>query len=139
MEQGGADHDGSLFAAAAMKPLVSILIPAYNAEPWISDTIRSALAQSWPRTGARWSPACGRKAGGGGGRVGVLVVVCVRAAIGHKGERRVGDWVLLAPQVSTRRTGGDRTQNLTVLLKCTGTYKYRYMYHSAIFCTQDHA
>ena len=33
-----------------MKPLVSILIPAYNAEPWISDTIRSALAQSWPRT-----------------------------------------------------------------------------------------
>jgi glycosyltransferase involved in cell wall biosynthesis len=32
-----------------MKPLVSILIPAYNAEPWIADTIRSALAQIWPR------------------------------------------------------------------------------------------
>jgi glycosyltransferase involved in cell wall biosynthesis len=32
-----------------MRPLVSILIPAYNAEPWIADTIRSALAQSWPR------------------------------------------------------------------------------------------
>jgi glycosyltransferase involved in cell wall biosynthesis len=32
-----------------MTPLVSILIPAYNAEPWIADTIRSALAQSWPR------------------------------------------------------------------------------------------
>jgi glycosyltransferase involved in cell wall biosynthesis len=31
-----------------MKPLVSILIPAYNAEPWIADTIRSALRQSWP-------------------------------------------------------------------------------------------
>jgi glycosyltransferase involved in cell wall biosynthesis len=31
-----------------MKPLVSILIPAYNAEPWIADTIRSALAQTWP-------------------------------------------------------------------------------------------
>jgi glycosyltransferase involved in cell wall biosynthesis len=32
-----------------MKPSVSILIPAYNAEPWIGDTIRSALAQTWPR------------------------------------------------------------------------------------------
>ena len=32
-----------------MKPLVSILIPAYNAEEWIADTIRSALAQTWPR------------------------------------------------------------------------------------------
>lgn len=32
-----------------MKPLVSILIPAYNAEAWIADTIRSAMAQTWPR------------------------------------------------------------------------------------------
>src|SRR5436309_10735842 len=30
-------------------PLVSILIPAYNAERWIADTVRSALAQTWPR------------------------------------------------------------------------------------------
>jgi len=30
-----------------MKPLVSILIPAYNAETWISDTLRSAIAQTW--------------------------------------------------------------------------------------------
>lgn len=31
-----------------MKPLVSILIPAYNAENWISDTLRSVLAQTYP-------------------------------------------------------------------------------------------
>ena len=30
-----------------MRPLVSILIPAYNAERWLADTLRSALAQSW--------------------------------------------------------------------------------------------
>ena len=32
-----------------MKPLVSILIPAYNAEETIACTIRSAIAQTWPR------------------------------------------------------------------------------------------
>jgi glycosyltransferase involved in cell wall biosynthesis len=32
-----------------MKPLVSILIPAYNAEKWIADTIRSAVTQTWER------------------------------------------------------------------------------------------
>src|SRR5438876_760555 len=32
-----------------MKPLVSILIPAYNAEEWIADTIRSAIGQTCPR------------------------------------------------------------------------------------------
>lgn len=32
-----------------MKPLVSILIPAYNSEEWIADTLRSALAQTWQR------------------------------------------------------------------------------------------
>ena len=31
-----------------MRPLVSLLIPAYNSGEWIMDTIRSALAQTWP-------------------------------------------------------------------------------------------
>jgi len=31
-----------------MPTLVSILIPAYNAEQWIADTITSALNQTWP-------------------------------------------------------------------------------------------
>lgn len=30
-----------------MKPLVSILIPAYNSAEWIADTLRSALSQTW--------------------------------------------------------------------------------------------
>jgi glycosyltransferase involved in cell wall biosynthesis len=29
------------------KPLVSILIPAFNAQEWIADTLRSAIAQTW--------------------------------------------------------------------------------------------
>jgi glycosyltransferase involved in cell wall biosynthesis len=32
-----------------MKPLVSILIPAYNSQEWITETIQSALAQTWPK------------------------------------------------------------------------------------------
>jgi glycosyltransferase involved in cell wall biosynthesis len=32
-----------------VEPLVSILIPAYNAAPWIRDSIASALAQTWLR------------------------------------------------------------------------------------------
>ncbi len=32
-----------------MKPLVSILVPAFNAEQWIGETLESALAQTWPR------------------------------------------------------------------------------------------
>jgi len=30
-----------------LKPLVSILIPAYNAEQWAAETLTSALAQTW--------------------------------------------------------------------------------------------
>jgi glycosyltransferase involved in cell wall biosynthesis len=32
-----------------MKPLVSILIPAFNAEEWLPHTLRSALSQTWQR------------------------------------------------------------------------------------------
>jgi len=32
-----------------VKPLVSILIPAYNAKEWLPDTLRSAIAQTWNR------------------------------------------------------------------------------------------
>jgi glycosyltransferase involved in cell wall biosynthesis len=32
-----------------MQPLISILIPAYNAEHWLADSIQSAVSQSWPK------------------------------------------------------------------------------------------
>jgi glycosyltransferase involved in cell wall biosynthesis len=32
-----------------VKPMVSILIPAYNAREWLPDTLRSAIAQTWDR------------------------------------------------------------------------------------------
>jgi glycosyltransferase involved in cell wall biosynthesis len=32
-----------------MKPLVSILMPAFNAQEWIGDTIKSAIDQTWSR------------------------------------------------------------------------------------------
>jgi len=35
--------------SAVRDPLVSILIPAFNAEEWIAGTLRSALAQTWQR------------------------------------------------------------------------------------------
>ena len=31
-----------------MMPLVSILIPCYNAERWVAQAIESALRQTWP-------------------------------------------------------------------------------------------
>src|SRR5208282_3082860 len=33
--------------SATAKPSVSILIPAYNAQEWIANTLRSAIAQTW--------------------------------------------------------------------------------------------
>jgi glycosyltransferase involved in cell wall biosynthesis len=33
-----------------MKPLVSILVPAFNAQEWIADSLDSAIAQTWERT-----------------------------------------------------------------------------------------
>ena len=47
--KGGEFEYGPGGAAVRLKgkPLVSILIPAYNAEEWIAETIHSALSQTW--------------------------------------------------------------------------------------------
>ena len=37
------------FSTDAQEPLVSILIPAFNAQESIADTLRSAIAQTWER------------------------------------------------------------------------------------------
>jgi PST family polysaccharide transporter len=45
----GSTGPGADVVSTAELPLVSILIPAYNAEEWIADAIGSAIAQTWPR------------------------------------------------------------------------------------------
>src|SRR5471032_51895 len=35
---------------AMSQPLVSVIIPCFNAAPWLAGTIESALSQTWPRT-----------------------------------------------------------------------------------------
>ena len=40
---------GELVPRMNSKPLVSILIPAYNAQAFVSDAIQSALSQTWPK------------------------------------------------------------------------------------------
>src|SRR5258708_6329694 len=47
--RGLSERNASPSGAAIVKPLVSILIPAYNAEQWLGDTLKSALAQTWER------------------------------------------------------------------------------------------
>ena len=47
--EAGFDETRLQPESASLIPLVSILIPAYNAEEWVADTVRSALAQTWPR------------------------------------------------------------------------------------------
>jgi cellulose synthase/poly-beta-1,6-N-acetylglucosamine synthase-like glycosyltransferase len=33
----------------ALEPLVSVIIAAYNSGAWLTETVESALAQTWPR------------------------------------------------------------------------------------------
>jgi glycosyltransferase involved in cell wall biosynthesis/peptidoglycan/xylan/chitin deacetylase (PgdA/CDA1 family) len=40
---------GAAANSCNIKSLVSILIPAFNAQAWIADTLRSAIAQTWER------------------------------------------------------------------------------------------
>src|SRR5262249_23763397 len=42
-----AGNDRASRELRSMKPLVSILIPAYNAEEWIAETLQSAVSQTW--------------------------------------------------------------------------------------------
>jgi glycosyltransferase involved in cell wall biosynthesis/peptidoglycan/xylan/chitin deacetylase (PgdA/CDA1 family) len=39
----------ALLRPEAIRPLVSILVPAFNAQAWIADTIRCAISQEWDR------------------------------------------------------------------------------------------
>ncbi|MEJ1973802.1 MAG: glycosyltransferase family A protein [Lacunisphaera sp.] len=41
------EHSNAI-VAPIRQPLVSIIIPCYNAETWVAEAIESALAQTWP-------------------------------------------------------------------------------------------
>ncbi len=42
-------HTGSFGGNGVMNQLVSILIPLFNAEKWLGETVESALSQTWPK------------------------------------------------------------------------------------------
>src|SRR5439155_1885423 len=44
-----SDLDSGIPLEAVMNPLVSILIPAFNAQEWVADAVKSAMGQTWPR------------------------------------------------------------------------------------------
>lgn len=48
MAVGLANYTSTLMVNEMKKPLVSILIPAYNAENWIAYTLESVVGQTWP-------------------------------------------------------------------------------------------
>jgi glycosyltransferase involved in cell wall biosynthesis len=45
----GGESQVVMSTDSSSKPLVSILIPAHNAQNWIADTLHSAIAQTWER------------------------------------------------------------------------------------------
>ena len=83
-----------------MNPLVSILIPAYNAERWIADTIESALAQTWPRK--------------------EIIVVDDGSGDGTLGIARRYESTTV--RVITQRNGGGAAARNTAFALCQGDY-----------------
>lgn len=126
-----------------MMPLVSILIPAYNVEPWIADTLRSALAQTWPRKeiivvddgSTDRTLAVVRSFASAGVVVATQPNQGAAAARNRASSMCSGDYVqwldgddILAPEkISTQMEALDRGATARTLLSCAwGTFMYRH-------------
>src|SRR5438105_5187873 len=131
-----------------MKPLVSILIPAYNAEKWVADTLQSAIGQSWPS-----KEVIVVDDGSTDGTAEVarrfaskqVAVVCTEnqgaaAARNHALQLSQGDYIqwldaddLLAPDKIERQLAALREfDNRRILLSSSGAY-FNYRSHRARF------
>ena len=125
-------------------PLVSILIPAYNAQEWIADSIRSAVAQTWERKeiivvddGSRdRTPKIVQEFQGAGVRLIIQPNQGAAAARNTALAASRGDYIqwldaddLLSPDKIERQLAAlpDTPQNKRILLSCPfGQFIYRY-------------
>ena len=130
-----------------MPPLVSILIPAYNAEKWIADTLKSALAQTWPRKeiivvddGSRdRTLAVAQTFAGAGIKVVSQKNTGASAARNHLLRLSQGDYVqwldaddLMAPdKIALQMAVAERTGDKRVLYS-TGWGRFMFRVHAAL-------
>ena len=124
-----------------MQSLVSILIPAYNAERWIADTLRSALSQTWPRkevivvdsSSTDNTSAIARRFESSLVRVVSQRNKGASAARNTAFELSRGDYIqwldaddLLAPdKITSQMEAARRASNRTLLCSAWGTFLYR--------------
>lgn len=126
------------------KPLVSILIPAFNAQEWIADTLRSAIAQTWERKeiivvddgSTDQTLTIARQFEGHSVRVVTQKNQGAAAARNKAFSLSSGDYIqwldaddLLAPDKIAKQVEVlNQTQNKRMLLSSSfGTFKYRYL------------
>jgi glycosyltransferase involved in cell wall biosynthesis len=126
-----------------MKPLVSILIPAYNAEKWLADTLQSAIAQTWPRKeiivvddgSSDHTMAVARRFESDGVQVFTQTNAGAAAARNKAFSLCQGDYIqwldaddLLAPDKITRQLGvlADHADERIVLSGAWGRFMHRY-------------
>ncbi len=135
--------------AAPAGPLVSILIPAYNAQQWISDTLRSAVAQTWTRKeiivvddgSTDQTLAIARQFESDGVRVVTQKNQGAATARNHAYSMSQGEYIqwldaddLLAPdKIASQIAAAERFGNRRVLLSSPfGRFQYRW--YRAEFC-----
>ena len=128
---------------ATSPALVSILIPAYNAEMWIADTLNSALAQTWQRKeiivvddgSSDNTLAIARRFESKGVRVVTQKNQGAATARNHAYSLSHGDYIqwldaddLLAPdKIASQMAVANSLQNKRVLLSSSfGRFQYRW-------------